>query len=375
MASNWRLIETQNLSTVRSLAIDAAGVIYVGAALDFGYLAPNASGQLQYVSLGDKVPEDARGFNDVWRTFVTPSGVLFQTEHAVFRWHDGVMTTIRPTSRFNRASLVDGQMYLTMPETGLNVLDGDTFRPLPGTARLGSEVTPSCSAMTPGVCSIGRRFGGFWLYDGAGAHAVSDRTRIEFLKNASLYRGIALPDGTIALSTTNAGMAIMDREGRRLLTVGRAQGLPSDAVYNLMADREGAIWTVGERGIGRVEYPSPATAFGEADGYLGAWVQERHQGRLLHRQAEWRGLPGARGWRTPGAHRASSGHRAAKLGVRRDDRRPWRAAGARRRVYRWPVRDSRHGGHAHSRGARRHVQGGCARTVAGRPDAFVDRAL
>ena len=72
---NWRLIETKNLSTVRSLAIDAAGVIYVGAALDFGYLAPDDTGALQYVSLGDRVPEEARGFNDVWRTFVTAPGI------------------------------------------------------------------------------------------------------------------------------------------------------------------------------------------------------------------------------------------------------------------------------------------------------------
>jgi len=276
---NWRLIETQNLSTVRSLAIDANGVIYVGAALDFGYLAPNASGELQYVSLGDKVPEDARGFSDVWRTFVTSSGVLFQTEHAVFRWRDGVMTTIRAASRFNRASLVDGQLYLTIPETGLNVLEGDTFRPLPGTASLGTEVYPVVLRYDARRLLIGRRFGGFSLYDGATLTPFPTELE-EFLTGASIYRGIALPDGSIALSTTNAGMAIMDREGRRLMTLGRAQGLPSDAIYNLMVDREGAIWTVGERGIGRVEYPSPATAFSEADGHLGAWVQERHQGRL-----------------------------------------------------------------------------------------------
>ena len=276
---NWRLIETKNLSTVRSLAIDDAGVIYVGAALDFGYLAPDDTGALEYVSLGERVPEDARGFNDVWRTFATKSGVLFQTERAIFRWAGNAITVIRPISRFNRASFLDGQLYITMPETGLNVLEGDSFRPLPGTAPLAPEVYPVVLRYDERRLLIGRRFGGFFLYDGATLTPFPTELD-EYLKSASLYRGVALPDGTIALSTTNAGMALMDRAGRLLMTLDRGQGLPSNAVYNLMTDREGAIWTVGERGIARIEFPSPATAFSEADGYGGAWTQERHQGRL-----------------------------------------------------------------------------------------------
>lgn len=282
---NWRLIEVPNLSTVRSLAIDDAGVIYVGAVLDFGYLAPDETGLLQYVSLGDTVPEDARGFNDVWRTFATRDGVLFQTERAVYRWANGAITVIRPTSRFNRAALVDGQLYLTTPESGLNVLDGDALRPLPGTAALAAEVYPVILRYDERRLLIGRRFGGFSLYDGATLTPFPTELD-DYLRTASLYRGIVLPDGSIALSTTNAGMAIMDRAGHRVMTLDRGQGLPSNAIYYLMADREGAIWTAGERGIGRVEFPSPTTAFGEADGHAGAWVQGRYQGRLyIARQA------------------------------------------------------------------------------------------
>ena len=86
---------------------------------------------MAFVSLVSRLPEDARSFNDVWRTFVTNDGVIFQTERAIFRWAADRFTIIRPASRFNRASLVDGRMYLTMPETGLNVLEGDTFRRAP----------------------------------------------------------------------------------------------------------------------------------------------------------------------------------------------------------------------------------------------------
>ena len=276
---NWRLIQMRNLATVRSLAIDAAGVVYVGAQLDFGYLAPDASGSMQYVSLTDKIPEGARSFTDVWRTWSTPSGVLYQTEQAIYRWANGAITVIRPPSRLNRSSLVDGRLYVTLPETGLNVLEGDTFKPLPGTASLVGEVYPVIFRYDDRQLLIGTRFNGFFLYDGATLTRFVTELD-DHLKTASLYRGVTLKDGTYVIATTNAGLAMMDRHGRRVMTLDRQQGLPANAVYYVMEDREGAIWTAGERGMSRVEFPSPATVFGEADGYNGSWTMTRHNGRM-----------------------------------------------------------------------------------------------
>ena len=300
---NWRLIETKTLATVRSLAIDDAGVIYAGSQLDFGHLTPDASGTMTYQSLADKVPQDARGFTDVWRTWATKSGVLFQTEQAVYRWANGAITVIRPPSRLNRSSLVDGQMYVTLPETGLNVLEGDTFRPLPGTASLASEMYPVIYRYDQTHLLIGTRLNGFFLYDGTALTKFATELD-ELFKSASLYKGIVLPDGTYVLATANAGLVLMDRQGRRVMVLDREQGLPSNAVFHAMADREGAIWTAGESGMGRVEFPSPATVFSEADGFNGSWTMTRYQGRLLtntspRRFWSWRRRLGGRAMSAP----------------------------------------------------------------------------
>src|SRR3954467_5828944 len=63
--ATWRLIETPTLDTVRSLDIDGNGRIYAGSVSDFGYLAPDAVGRLQWVSLLNRVPSEARSFGDV----------------------------------------------------------------------------------------------------------------------------------------------------------------------------------------------------------------------------------------------------------------------------------------------------------------------
>ena len=82
----WRLIETPLRQTVRSLAIAADGRIYVGSVSDLGYLAPDATGTLAFVSLHDKIAAEAQRYGDVWRTFALPDGVYFQTDSAIFRY-------------------------------------------------------------------------------------------------------------------------------------------------------------------------------------------------------------------------------------------------------------------------------------------------
>ena len=55
----WRKIDTA-MDVVRSMALDDSGRIWVGGDGGFGYLAPDSSGTLTYVSLLDHVPENAR---------------------------------------------------------------------------------------------------------------------------------------------------------------------------------------------------------------------------------------------------------------------------------------------------------------------------
>ena len=249
------MIETPTIDTVRSLDIDANGRIYAGSVSEFGYLAPDAVGKLQWVSLLNRVPADAREFGDVWRTFVTPGGVLFQTNRVIFRLANDQISVIRPTARMGRASFLDGQLYATVADSGLNVLEGDHFRKLPGTEAWRVSPTPWSSATISAVSSIGTRLNGLFLYDGATLAPFATDADAR-LKPNTLYRGLALPDGSFALGTTNAGFVIIDRQGHQLAAIDQASGLGSNAVYYMMRDREGALWLAGGRGLSRVETAS-----------------------------------------------------------------------------------------------------------------------
>ena len=279
--ANWRRIGIGGVGSARSLAIDSAGRIFVGSANDFGYLAPDAHGALQFVSLKEKLPEADRDFNDVWRTWATPSGVYFQTERVIFKWVDDRLTLIRPASRFNRSSLVDGKVYLTTSEGGLNVLEGDTFRALPGTSALGGEPFPVLLRYDATRLLVGTRSNGLFLYDGNTLTRFPTELDSMFV-GGQVYRGTLLSDGNFALTTTNAGLAIIDRDGRRVNRVDRNRGLPSNVVYYAMQDRDGALWLGMDSGLARVETPSPVSYFSSDDGIPGTVNNSiRHLGRLF----------------------------------------------------------------------------------------------
>ena len=278
---SWRQIRTSGRETIRSMAMDASGRIYVGSNGDFGYLEPDARGERQFVSMLDKLPKDSPQFQDVWRTFVAPEGVYFQTQVALFRWADGQMKIWRPTGRiFNRAQFVNGTLYIGQTDGVLMRLVGDAFEPVPGAERMGAETYPVIIPFDDTRLLMGTRSGGVFLYDGA--TMVPFVTEVdELLKTKQLYRGFVLPTGAIALTTISSGMVIIDRQGRLLEQIDESDGLVSPSVYYVMPDREGGLWLALAVGLARAEPQSPFSMFGPEDGLRAAPTDLfRHNGRL-----------------------------------------------------------------------------------------------
>jgi signal transduction histidine kinase/CheY-like chemotaxis protein/ligand-binding sensor domain-containing protein len=278
--ATWRRIKVDPSGSVRSMAIDASGRIYIGGSTTFGYLAAEGAGELRYVPLDTQLPDGARRFNDVWRTFVTTAGTYFQTERAIFRWAQAALTVIPAPSRFSRASLVDGRVYVTTPESGLNVLEGETLRALAGTERLAGEPFPVILKYDDTRLLIGTRSEGLFLYDGSMLEPFATELD-QHLKASQIYRGTVLPDQTVALTSTSGGLSIIDRQGRRVSQVARLQGLPTDVVYYVMPDREGGLWLGLDSGIARVETPAPVSFFDQTTGLPSVLNRAfRHDGRL-----------------------------------------------------------------------------------------------
>ncbi len=101
---NSNIIEIDNHTYVRSLAVDKKGVVYVGAQADFGYLSADNLGRLKYISLAPLLQEEEKDFKDVWKTYVTSQGVYFQSFERLFRYKDGKIKSwaVNPTFHFKQ---------------------------------------------------------------------------------------------------------------------------------------------------------------------------------------------------------------------------------------------------------------------------------
>ncbi len=133
---SWRLISVLN-GAVRSLTISNEtenGVIYIGGIDEFGYLAPDKNGTLEYKSLKKLLPKKEKNIGDVWSTVVNSEGIYFQTTSHLIRCsfcenEATVKLKIWKTNTFfNYAFVVDNQLYINEAKAGLNLLTNDTLR-------------------------------------------------------------------------------------------------------------------------------------------------------------------------------------------------------------------------------------------------------
>ncbi len=280
---SWHLIPIPNAKIARSLAINADGRIFVGGYSEIGYLAPDSTRQLKFVSLLPQLEERHRDFTDVWQTLSTPEGVYFATVKYVFRWDGKKMRVWPARTAFHFGFLVNDQFYIHQKETGLMQIVGDSLRLAPLGEQLKDE---RISAMLP-FNSQGKkntlivtRGNGLFLYDG---HAITRFTTEadELLRRAQIFCATALSNGQYAFGTMQQGIVIVDASGKLRQHLQETTGLQDDAVLSLYEDQQRALWVGMQVGIARIETGSPLRYFGEREGIRGSiWEMARHEGRL-----------------------------------------------------------------------------------------------
>ncbi len=277
---SWRLIPVKAGSVVRALARADDGKIYVGAQGTIGFLAPDAIGQLQYVSLMDSIPPAARDFVEIAKVYATKSGVYFQAFDRLFRWSNGRMRLWRPDHPFHISFAVNEVLYIRQPGVGLLQMAGDSLQLVRGGEKFSDLRIYMMLPFGDDEILIGTREQGLFVYDGV--KALPFPTEIDaFLLENQLYHGVTLANGEVALATLRGGVAIIDRTGRLQLLLDKDAGLQDNNVWLLATDAQQGLWLALNNGIARVETPSPLALFDERSGLRGSVESTlRHRGTL-----------------------------------------------------------------------------------------------
>ncbi|MGH7494519.1 MAG: sensor histidine kinase [bacterium] len=277
---SWRIIPTANSTVVRTLAVAPDGRIYVGAQDEIGYLDPDAAGQLQYVSLRERVPEEYREFSDIAKSYATSAGVYFQALDRLMLWSQERIRVWKPVMPFHLSFVVHDRFYVRQPEVGLLQMEGDSLQ-LVADGEKFSQLRIYCMLpLDANRILIGTREQGLFLYDGKSAQPFPTEAEA-FLLEHQLYHGTVLPDGNLAFATLRGGVVTINRAGKLLQVFNRADGLQDEIVRYIFSDQQQGLWLALNNGITRVEMPSPLSIFNERAGLKGSVEAiQRHQARL-----------------------------------------------------------------------------------------------
>ena len=265
---SWNLIPIPNRSTVRSLAISNQGDdrIYVGAVDDFGYLEPDSTGQLRYVSLLEFVDEQDRNFGDVWETHFTKHGVYFVTHTRLFCWSNDQIKVWRPKTRFHLSAVIRDTLYVRQWEVGIMRLENDSLQLVPDGEKFAHERIYVILPYDHKKILFGTRTQGLFLYDGNSFKPF--KTEIDdFLKQNEIYLpGCVLNNGNFALGTMRGGLVIIDRKGRLVQYINKDMGLQDNTIFYIYQDQQGNLWLALNKGISKIEISSPFTFYNETSG-------------------------------------------------------------------------------------------------------------
>jgi signal transduction histidine kinase/ligand-binding sensor domain-containing protein len=285
--NNWRLIPVNN-TIVRSLAIDHANKIYIGAQGEFGYLEANQQGKLVFVSMVHLLDSADRNFTEVWSTHTRHDTVYFHTAYKMIRIVGEQVKTWPLQYSYHKSFFVSNRLYVRQDNLGLTQLIDDEFKPVPGGEIFTKEFI---SAMFPaGNCIlIGTRNNGLYkLETKNGIQSITPfaSEALTYIQYHKLYSGIALSDGNLALGTLTGGVVIINSNGKLVAVYNESSGLYTSTVYSIFEEKNNNL-VVLSNGISIIESHSPITMWGRGSNLKGTVLTSLwHKGILYVGTAE-----------------------------------------------------------------------------------------
>ena len=283
----WRLhaLPDTARSMVRSLAEGPDGRVYLGGVGIVGRLVPDSTDGLAFQSLMNAVPDAHREFGDVWTTFSTPRGVVFQSPGHLFLWDGREMQAWEAETSFHKAFQVGEDVVVREEGVGLRRLGADGLRTIPGGAAFADRKVFALLPHPEGFLAAVRDEGLVLIRRGIPEPLAGPSSA--YLQQHRPYAGTRLPNpygsGELyAFATFGGGVLVTDARGQALRVYREDVGLePDDFVVGMQTDAQGGLWLALLNGLVRVEPFGRTTQFGDAQGLQGqGYAAFRHEGTL-----------------------------------------------------------------------------------------------
>lgn len=275
---NWRKYPMPNGTVVRSVMATNDGRIYAGAFNQFGYFLPDATGKLIFTDLHELLPDNEQSFEDVWRIYDLPIGIVFQTFQQLMIYNSGKIKTIKLPGKFHFSFLVKGELYVNDQDKGLYRLAGERLVKVPGMEALQGKLIWSMLPKADNIL-IATASQGIFEFDGINLREWKNPAA-DFLMKNQVYSAAAIDESTYIFGTIQDGVLICDSSGRKLQKFGLECGLQNSTVLSIKMDQYKNLWLGLDNGIDYVEINSPLSYLSYINGLSAGYAARLHKGNL-----------------------------------------------------------------------------------------------
>ena len=269
----WRRIPIPRDPIVRSITTGDHGVIYVGAQAEFGYLAPDALGDMQYHSLSDTLDKTLTPFNDVWRTYFSEGKVYFCSSNMIFIYeHKNDELSFLKTHDYSYFSfLIDSTLYVSDFGLGLMQYKADQLVTMPGGEFFREKSITGMVAFDASRLLIGTFYNGVYLFDtstGSVDPEFVDKELNDYFREGVITY-IQTLDNQFVISSLINGIVIMNRSGEATSIISEEEQLIDGNVPSVYYNEQGPLWIANYMGVSKLEPSNPFRVFTESSGIEG----------------------------------------------------------------------------------------------------------
>lgn len=278
---NWRIIYTDNKSLVRSLAADSEGRIYVGADKEFGYLSPDSTGGMKFISLSKSLNKKYQDFNEVWHVINYKGNIYFFTKKYVFCYSRKTLSVISKTSDSYGGFVINNELYTWQKEAGLAKLDAEAFvETMYGKIFKGFRVYSMLPYGEEHALVYTREMGHYLISNASVKKASFEVDKI--LSDAKVYKSLLLDGKYFVYATLEKGIVIFNKKGELLKILNKSTGIVDNQILNVFCDRQNNLWLLTNNGISRVEINSPFLFINENFGITSNIYAVRNYGDIIY---------------------------------------------------------------------------------------------
>ncbi len=286
----WRRILVPKDPMILSMVTGDDGVVYVGAVSEFGFLAPDRHGEMQYRSISDTLDQNLYSFWGVRRTYFHQGKVYFCSFNYIFIYDTSSkqLNILQTAENSLYSFLVEGTLYVSNLDMGLMKFQDGRHIKMPGGDYFKEMTITGMVQFDETRILVGTFFYGLYLYNPQSGSIEKNfaEPKLDDLLIEGNITDIRPFQDDFVISTLNSGVVILTREGQAREIINENEGLIDEQVpsvyYNDQKEAPGLLWIPNFMGVSKLEPSNPFRVFTEMSGFKGFITDiKQFNGRLF----------------------------------------------------------------------------------------------